>query len=163
MVNMTNRTYITMRFSPLKFLFTHVSVFLLVNYFISNTLPYYRLKHSNEYFSLYFWSGWRESNPRRKLGRLLLYHWATPAQFFFNRLLSPPMVQNGGGSWIRTNVDVRQRVYSPSPLATRAPLHLVSELLKTTLRSYQFSSEQSSHGKEDVLSWIFSQLSTQIT
>jgi hypothetical protein len=28
----------------------------------------------------------------------------------------------GGGGWIRTNVGVRQRVYSPSPLATRAPL-----------------------------------------
>ena len=28
----------------------------------------------------------------------------------------------GGGSWIRTNVGVRQRVYSPSPLATRASL-----------------------------------------
>ncbi len=28
----------------------------------------------------------------------------------------------GGGGWIRTNVDVRQRIYSPSPLATRAPL-----------------------------------------
>src|SRR5260364_360629 len=25
------------------------------------------------------WSGRRESNPRHKLGRLLLYHWATPA------------------------------------------------------------------------------------
>ena len=30
--------------------------------------------------------------------------------------------KNGGGGWIRTNVGVRQRVYSPSPLATRAPL-----------------------------------------
>jgi hypothetical protein len=29
----------------------------------------------------------------------------------------------GGGGWIRTNVGVRQRIYSPSPLATRAPLH----------------------------------------
>ena len=26
------------------------------------------------------WSGWRESNPRNQLGRLGLYHWATPAQ-----------------------------------------------------------------------------------
>ena len=31
---------------------------------------------------------------------------------------------DGGGGWIRTNVDVRQRVYSPSPLATRAPLRI---------------------------------------
>jgi hypothetical protein len=31
--------------------------------------------------------------------------------------------QSGGGGWIRTNVGVRQRIYSPSPLATRAPLH----------------------------------------
>jgi hypothetical protein len=30
--------------------------------------------------------------------------------------------QDGGGGWIRTNVGVRQRIYSPSPLATRAPL-----------------------------------------
>lgn len=29
---------------------------------------------------------------------------------------------DGGGGWIRTNVGVRQRIYSPSPLATRAPL-----------------------------------------
>ncbi len=28
----------------------------------------------------------------------------------------------GGGGWIRTSVGVRQRIYSPSPLATRAPL-----------------------------------------
>src|SRR3546814_11603110 len=28
----------------------------------------------------------------------------------------------GGGGWIRTNVGVRQRIYSPPPLATRAPL-----------------------------------------
>src|SRR3954447_16468125 len=28
----------------------------------------------------------------------------------------------GGGGWIRTNVGARQRIYSPSPLATRAPL-----------------------------------------
>ncbi len=27
-----------------------------------------------------------------------------------------------GGGWIRTNVGVRQRIYSPSPLASRAPL-----------------------------------------
>ena len=30
--------------------------------------------------------------------------------------------QSGGGGWIRTNVGVRQRIYSPPPLATRAPL-----------------------------------------
>ena len=36
----------------------------------------------------------------------------------------PPFTGNGGGGWIRTNVGVRQRVYSPSPLATRAPLLL---------------------------------------
>ena len=28
----------------------------------------------------------------------------------------------GGGGWIRTNVGARQRIYSPPPLATRAPL-----------------------------------------
>ena len=30
---------------------------------------------------LVYWSGWRESNPRIQLGKLLLYHWATPAYF----------------------------------------------------------------------------------
>ena len=34
----------------------------------------------------------------------------------------PLNTYDGGGSWIRTNVGVRQRVYSPSPLATRASL-----------------------------------------
>src|SRR5579872_5412263 len=33
-----------------------------------------------------------------------------------------PQRNRGGGGWIRTNVGVRQRIYSPSPLATRAPL-----------------------------------------
>jgi hypothetical protein len=32
-------------------------------------------------------------------------------------------MRNGPG-WIRTNVGLRQRVYSPSPLATRAPTHV---------------------------------------
>lgn len=30
-------------------------------------------------------------------------------------------VINTGPGWIRTNVDSRRRIYSPSPLATRAP------------------------------------------
>src|SRR5215471_9246980 len=34
----------------------------------------------------------------------------------------------GGGGWIRTNVGVRQRIYSPSPLASRAPLHAEQRL-----------------------------------
>ena len=34
------------------------------------------------------WSGWRESDPRDQLGRLGLYHWATPAlpRFFTKRI-----------------------------------------------------------------------------
>ena len=40
-------------------------------------------------------------------------------QVAFNQ---PYITKNGGGGWIRTNVGVRQRVYSPSPLATRASL-----------------------------------------
>lgn len=32
--------------------------------------------------------------------------------------------ENGGEGWIRTNVGVRQRIYSPPPLATRAPLRI---------------------------------------
>ena len=27
-----------------------------------------------------YWSGWWESNPRNQLGRLMFYHWTTPAQ-----------------------------------------------------------------------------------
>ena len=35
----------------------------------------------------------------------------------------PTLSQNtGGGGWIRTNVGVRQQIYSLPPLATRAPL-----------------------------------------
>lgn len=32
--------------------------------------------------------------------------------------------KNGGRGWIRTNVGVRQRIYSPPPLATRAPFRV---------------------------------------
>jgi hypothetical protein len=30
--------------------------------------------------------------------------------------------KNGGWGWVRTSVDIRQRIYSPPPLATRAPI-----------------------------------------
>lgn len=40
---------------------------------------------------------------------------------------------DGGGGWIRTNVDVRQRIYSPPPLATRAPLRNQDRRLITGL------------------------------
>lgn len=33
-------------------------------------------------------------------------------------------LQKNGPGWNRTNVGLRQRVYSPSPLAARAPTHL---------------------------------------
>ncbi len=33
------------------------------------------------------------------------------------------MRSTSGPGWIRTNVGLRQRVYSPFPLATRAPTH----------------------------------------
>jgi hypothetical protein len=36
----------------------------------------------------------------------------------------------GGGGWIRTNVGARQRIYSPPPLATRAPLRTGKRGLK---------------------------------
>ncbi len=38
-----------------------------------------------------------------------------------------PQAGRGGGGWIRTNVGVRQRIYSPPPLATRAPLQTGQE------------------------------------
>src|ERR1700722_4918809 len=36
----------------------------------------------------------------------------------------------GGGGWVRTNVGARQRIYSPPPLATRAPLRTGKRGLK---------------------------------
>src|SRR5437879_2186309 len=57
------------------------------------------------------WSGWRESNPRIQLGRLLHYHCATPAEI--SLLLAP---RRGGGSRTRTYEGVRQGIYSPPPL-----------------------------------------------
>ena len=38
--------------------------------------------HGQNLLPISSWSGWRESNPRHKLGRLQLYHWATPAAFY---------------------------------------------------------------------------------
>jgi hypothetical protein len=47
----------------------------------------------------------------------------------------------GGGGWIRTNVGARQRIYSPSPLATRAPLlrRKASDIALTTAGSQRRS------------------------
>lgn len=58
------------------------------------------------------WSGRRESNPRTQLGRLLHYHYATPARTTLHPELKPFLtlvyktkVQgNGGGDRIRTCV-----------------------------------------------------------
>ena len=36
--------------------------------------------------------------------------------------------ENGGRGWIRTSVGARQRIYSPSPLATRAPFHVAASM-----------------------------------
>ena len=55
-----------------------------------------------------FWSGWRESNPHRKLGRLLLYHWATPAL-----LLQQLQDSCGGGRRIRTFEAFARDLQSP--------------------------------------------------
>ena len=60
------------------------------------------------------------SNPRYSLGA---HSGSNPATF--NKRLSPAqggVKSFGGGRWIRTTVDRSQRVYSPPPLATRAPL-----------------------------------------
>lgn len=53
---------------------------------------------------------------------------------------------DGGGGWIRTNVDVRQRIYSPPPLATRAPLRIRYEvnnrfIYQLSIREIDFSGE----------------------
>ena len=40
----------------------------------------------------------------------------------------------GGGGWIRTNVGVRQQIYSLPPLATRAPLRAEPEIMVWNLR-----------------------------
>ena len=46
---------------------------------------------------------------------------------YLGRTLAGSKYAGGGGGRIRTYVGVRQRVYSPSPLATRAPLRQVSQ------------------------------------
>ena len=61
------------------------------------------------------WSERRESNPRHQLGRLRSYHYTTLAAFIY------PM-QGGGEDWIRTNVHIRDQIYSLTPLTTRPPL-----------------------------------------
>ncbi len=51
-----------------------------------------------------------------QLGRLTLYQ----LSYSRPRRRTTPAQTNGGGGWIRTNVGVSQRVYSPPPLAARA-------------------------------------------
>ena len=58
--------------------------------------------------------------PAWKAGALPLSYTRTFSGDSTARYLRLASLVDGGGSWIRTNVDVRQRVYSPSPLATRA-------------------------------------------
>ena len=57
------------------------------------------------------WSGRPDSNRR---------HSAWEADALPTELL--PHI--GGQGWIRTSVGIRQRIYSPSPLTTRAPTHV---------------------------------------
>ena len=73
------------------------------------------------------WSGRRESNPRLKLGRLRLYHWATPALAFTSTMFF------GGEGWIRTIVLIRGQIYSLLPLTTRPPLRRNSALCRNNL------------------------------
>jgi hypothetical protein len=38
---------------------------------------------------------------------------------------SEAKIKNGGWGWVRTSVGRSQRIYSPPPLATRAPIHIL--------------------------------------
>ena len=40
---------------------------------------YQKTKKPRQYRGLINWSRWRESNPHGQLGRLMFYHWTTPA------------------------------------------------------------------------------------
>ena len=73
--------------------------------------------------------GWRSTTELHPRANSVFFSPST--RFFHRRILRKRVLRgsplfsphrDGGGGWIRTNVDVRQRVYSPSPLATRAPL-----------------------------------------
>lgn len=50
----------------------------------------------------------------------LAFHW-TICKIRLGRTSSGVVRTSNGPGWIRTNVGLRQRVYSPLPLATRAP------------------------------------------
>ena len=67
------------------------------------------------------WSGWRESNPRNQLGRLGLYHWATPAH---SNPIFKIYLKIGGGEWIRTTESTANG-FTVRPLwPTRELLHI---------------------------------------
>ena len=62
-----------------------------------------------------------------QLGKLTLY------QLSYSRALrstARPPNACGGQGWIRTSVGIRQRIYSPSPLTTRAPTHVIAARLR---------------------------------
>jgi hypothetical protein len=86
------------------------------------------------------WSGRRDSNPRHSaweadaLPTELLPHTirGLAPRRHLATIMIPPHLQracrlaperDGGQGWIRTSVGIRQRIYSPSPLTTRAPTH----------------------------------------
>src|SRR3712207_5725248 len=48
--------------------------------------------------------------------------WGSTIELHPRRPRPPRPAAGNGGGWIRTNVGASQRIYSPSPLATRAPL-----------------------------------------
>ncbi len=77
-------------------------------------------------------SGKRDSNSRHSAWKAD----ALPTELFPHQNQLPKENQfksNHGGSWIRTNVGVSQRVYSPPPLATRASHRVETSALTHSL------------------------------
>ncbi len=86
-----------------------------------------------------------------QLGKLTLY------QLSYSRTPSESRAQSegdGGQGWIRTSVGIRQRIYSPSPLTTRAPTHVIGASTPGHSRIWSHPSEsnrQPSDYKSDAL------------
>ena len=54
-------------------------------------------------------------------------------------LVQVKISEKNGRDWIRTNVGVSQRIYSPSPLTTRAPGHNYYQIIKF-FQNFHFAS-----------------------
>ena len=64
------------------------------------------------------------------------------------RFLVTPFKKDGGQDWIRTNVHLREQIYSLPPLTTRPPTHvslswIVSQQRRGNMNQRRFAQEES--------------------